>query len=123
MNRAVFVKAYFKPVGKYETVKIPTGEKKKGLLGGQKDVVTEEKKWVQTGVSDREIDGERLTTDLQQAIGELNADGYEVVSVVAVSSGNYNCAYREAPGANFGWGYGYGYSYSEGLIVTARRSR
>ncbi|MGM0855860.1 MAG: hypothetical protein ACQEW0_02120 [Pseudomonadota bacterium] len=34
MNKVKYVTSYFKPVGKQVSKKIPTGEKKKVLLGG-----------------------------------------------------------------------------------------
>jgi hypothetical protein len=64
MNKVVFVKAYFAPVGKVEVFKVPTGEKKKGVFGGDSDVTRDEKRWVQTGLSDSEINTGRLTKDL-----------------------------------------------------------
>jgi len=112
MNKVVFVKAYFSPVGKNEVVKIPTGEKKKGFLGGESDVMREEKKWVQTGFSDSIIDTGRLTKDLQETVEKLNKEGYEIVSLTQVISGQYAYDYRS---------YGYGYSYTDGLLVVARK--
>jgi hypothetical protein len=69
--KVVYVKAKFKPVGRYETIKVPTGENKKTLFGEQM-VMREEKTWVQTGFSDREVDGELLAQEIQQAIDQLN---------------------------------------------------
>jgi len=112
MNKVVFVQAYFAPVGKEQIVKVPTGEKKKGLLGKESIVTRDEKKWVQTGFSNREIDTGRLAKDLQEAIDRLNKDGYEVVSVTEVTSGNCNWS---------GSGHIYGYSYTDGLMVVARK--
>ncbi|EMV9345812.1 hypothetical protein AADU82_004566 [Vibrio alginolyticus] len=43
MEKVVLVKSYFMPVGKEVTVKVPTGEKKSGLFGGEKDVYRKEK--------------------------------------------------------------------------------
>ena len=118
MNKVVFVKAYFSPIGKNEVVKVPTGEKKKGFLGGESAVMKEEKKWVQTGFSDCIVDKDRLTKDLQEAVKLLNKDGWEVVSVTEVTSGNYSYKYYDGSTGSFG--YGYGYSYTDGLMVVAR---
>ena len=118
MNKVVFVQAYFAPIGKEQVVKVPTGEKKKGFLGGESDVTKDEKKWVQTGSSDKQIDTERLTKDLQEVIERLNKDGYEVVSVTEVTSGNYSWKYSDSLNS---YGYGYGYSYTDGLMVVARK--
>ena len=104
MNKAVFLKAHFKPVGKEELVTVETGEKKKGAFGfGERSVTKREKQWVQTGYSIREIDGERLAEDLQTALDKFNADGYEVVSAVQVVSGHLE------------------WSYTEGLIIIGRK--
>lgn len=123
MNKVVFVQAYFAPIGKEQVVKVPTGEKKRGFLGGESDVTKNEKKWVQTGFSDRQIDTGRLTKDLQESIERLNKDGYEVVSVTEVTSGNYHYNYAPSNGTGSGgaYGYGYGYSYTDGLMIVARK--
>lgn len=120
-NKVVYIKARFKPVGKYEKVKIPTGEKKKNIMGSLVDVTREEKQWVQTGFSDCEIDGEVLAQETQEAIAKLNVEGYEVVAITDITSGNYSYRYNET--ANFSYGYGYGYSFTEGVIITARKSQ
>jgi hypothetical protein len=122
MNKVVFVQAYFAPIGKEQIVKVPTGEKKTGFFGGESDVTRNETKWVQTGYSDRQIDTIRLAKDLQEAIESLNKDGYEVVSVTDVISGNYNYEYKKEAGASWGYSYGYGYSYTDGLMVVARKA-
>jgi hypothetical protein len=124
MNKVVYVGACFKPLGKFETYKVPTGEKKPGLLFGEKEVMRKEERWVQTGVSDCEIDGERLANDIGAAIAQLNRDGYEVVTVSEVTSGRYDWKYQTGGSATAGWGYGYGYGYSitEGVMIVAKRA-
>lgn len=126
MNKVVYVKAFFKPVGKNETVKVPTGETKKGFFGGEKEVFREEEQWVQTGYSDCEIDGDRLANDITATVSQLNEQGYEIVSINEVTSGRYSWAYKTngGGGMNGGWGYGYGYgySYTEGVVVVAKKS-
>ncbi|WP_386685701.1 hypothetical protein [Lonepinella sp. MS14437] len=135
MTKVVYVKAHFKPVGKYVEIKIPTGEKKKGLFGGEKDILTTEKCWEQTGWSDCEIDGERFSKDIEEAVVGLNNDGYEIVSILPIVSGNYNYHYQAqgikserrllsetekvTGGASFG--YGYGYSFTEGATIIAKK--
>lgn len=114
-NRVVYVKANFKPLGKWETVHVPTGEKKKGLFG-EHEVTKEEKRWVQTGVSDSLIDGERLANDVELAVQQLNHDGWEVQAVFPVTSGDYNWR-REV-----NLSYGYGFSFTEGVIIIARKA-
>ena len=115
MNKVVFVKAHFLPVGEEKIFQVPTGEKKKYLLGGETDIMKEEKRWVQTGFSDCGIDGERLAKDLQGVIESLNKDSYEVVSVTEITSGKY----EYNPSSDYS--YGYGYSYTDGLMVVARK--
>ena len=125
MNKIVYVEAKFKPIGKIKTVKVPTGEKKKGFFGGEKDVTTKEKRWEQTGWSDCEVDGGLLAEDLHSAVANLNDEGYEVVSVTSVSSGKYDYQWAQQKGASdvggSGYGYGYGFSHTEGMIIVARK--
>ena len=127
MNKVVYVPAFFAPIGKNRTVKVPTGEKKKGIFGGEKDVTRKEDQWVQTGWSDCSVDSERLASDLAEAVSALNDEGYEVVSVTPVTSGAYDwkCQIQSGGYQNSGYGgygYGYGYSFTDSLIVTARKS-
>lgn len=125
MNKVIYVEAFFKPVGKVESVKVPTGEKTKGFFGGEKDVTRKEEQWKQTGWSDREIDGARLAKDVAAAVTGLNSEGYEIVTISEVTSGRYNWAYKTDGGSNCngGWGYGYGYGYSitEGMMIVAKK--
>jgi len=79
MNKVVYVSSYFKRIGKNVTKKVPTGEKEKGFLGGEKDVMKKVTEWEDTGASDREIDGQRLANDIGEAIKKLNTEGYEVM--------------------------------------------
>jgi len=124
-NKVVFVKANFKPTGKVKTVKVPTGEKKKGFFGGMKNVLVKEEQWVQTGRSDCEIDGEKLAEDLQTAILDFNRNGYEVLSVSPVTSAQYDFKWKEHVGGQdhggSGYGYGYGYSYTEGMVIIGKK--
>ncbi|MGM0767901.1 MAG: hypothetical protein ACQEV6_07745 [Pseudomonadota bacterium] len=120
MNKTIYVPSYFKPLGKNKKVKVPTGEKKKGLFGGEKEVTVEEEQWEQTGWSDRAIDGERLARDIDTAIQTLNEQGYEAVSISMATSGQYD--WKQGPmGNQGGYGWGYGYSYTEGAIILARK--
>jgi len=61
----------------------------------------------------RQIDGERLRQDMQDAVAKLNNEGYEVVTVVPIESGH-----GEGDSYNH---YGYGYSYTEGVIIVTRK--
>ena len=136
MDKVVYVKAYFRPIGKEVTVEVPTGETKKGLFGGEKHITRKEKQWKSTGWSDCEIDGERLSEDLQRTIDALNKEGYSIKSITSILSGAYNYRYEveditssprifrdtEAVKGGASYGYGYGYSYTESLIVHATKN-
>jgi len=123
LNKVVYVSSYGKPLGKNITKKISTGETKKGLFGGDKDVTKKVTEWEQTGYSDSEIDGEKLAKDIQLAVEQLNKDGYEVVCITETTSGRYNYDYKWSSNNNggYGYGYGYGYSYTEGVTVIGKK--
>ncbi|RBP78262.1 hypothetical protein DFP80_12150 [Marinomonas rhizomae] len=125
MNKVVYVPAHFQAIGKEVTKKVATGEKKAGFFGGEKDVTKKIKEWEQTGFSDRWVDGERLSNDIAGAVDELNKNGYEVVTVTSVTSGNYDYSYKSTGSGHngdSGYGYGYGYSYTEGVTIIAKKS-
>ena len=117
--------SYFKPIGKEVTKKVPTGEKKTGLFGGEKDVTKTVRVWQQTGYSDRWIDGERLANDIAEAVSRLNDEGFEVVSLTPITSGEYKYQWNQQDGGDnwggSGYGYGYGYSYTEGVTIVAKK--
>lgn len=136
MNKVVLVQCFFKAIGKEVTVKVPTGETKKGLFGRDKEITRKEKQWKQTGWSDCEIDADRLATDLEQVISSLNEEGYRIQSITPVMSGAYNYNYQaegisssarvlgntEAVSGGASYGYGYGYSYTDSLVVIAEKN-
>lgn len=136
MEKVVLVKSYFAPVGKEVMVKVPTGEKKAGFFGGEKDVYRKEKKWEQTGYSDCIVDSERLAADLQKVIENLNRDGFSVKMITPVISGDYSYKYQaqgissskrilsetESVTGGASYGYGYGYSYTDSLLVIAEKN-
>lgn len=119
------MKAFFKPLGKHVTKKVPTGEKKKGFFGGEKDVTEKVTEWEQTGRSNKQIDGERLSNDIAEAVNTLNQDDYEVVSITPITSGEYDGHYAQQKGGQgwggSGYGLGYGYSYTEGVTIIAKK--
>ncbi len=125
MNKVIYVPSFFKPIGKEVTKNVSTGEKKKGFFGGEKDVTTKVKEWQQTGYSDRWIDGKRLANDIANAVSELNNEGFEVVSITPITSGEYNYNFAQQKGSQnwggSGYGYGYGYSYTEGVTIVAKK--
>jgi len=112
MNKVVFLKAYFLPVGKNEVVKIPTREKEKRVSRRRVRCHEGGKEMGTDGFSDSIIDTGRLTKDLQETVEKLNKEGYEIVSLTQVISGQYAYDFRS---------YGYGYSYTDGLMVVARK--
>lgn len=128
-HKTVFVNAFFGNAYREKVVHIPTGETKKllGVLSYDETVKSSAK--VATGPSDSVVDGKRLAYDMQLAIVGLEEDGYEVVSVMPVTSGCHHHEVREVKGKGFtatpvaGWGYGYGFSYTEGVIITARKEQ
>lgn len=119
MNRVDYVNAKFKPLGREKTVKVPTGETTKGITGRIKAVTRYEKQWEQTGWSDREIDGHRLAEDINKTIQALNSDGFEVISITPITSGDYS--WHSVVISGGGYGYGYGFSYTECVIITLRK--
>jgi hypothetical protein len=76
LNSVIYVPADFKAIEKNVSVKVPTGEKRKALFGGEKDVMRSETRFEQTGRSERLVDGERLA--VAEAVASLNSDGYEL---------------------------------------------
>ncbi len=127
MNKVVYVRAHFVPVGENKTVKVPTGEIKTNYFGDEEEVFTTETHWVQTGYSDCKVDSKRLAEDLELAIESLNSSGYEVVSITPVLSGDYDYKAHVSTGGVAGngyggYGYGYGYSFTESLIVVAKKT-
>ncbi|POP70754.1 hypothetical protein [Pseudomonas syringae] len=130
MNKIVYVKAYFKPVGEEVTVKVPTGEIKQGFFG-EKEVMRKETRWQQTGWSDCQIDGERLSKDVEDAVARLNADGYEIQTVLPILSGAYGYAlkYRyemrhdrtDLDSRDLSYVFSYGYSFTEGVTLVAKK--
>ena len=135
MEKIIYIKAYFIPIGKDTEIKVPTGETKKGLLGGEKQVFKKVTQWQQTGYSDCVVDSKRLAVDLQAITATLNKEGYSIKTILPVISGHYDYRYQAeniysskrvfsdtekiSGGASFG--YGYGYSYTDSLILVAEK--
>lgn len=125
MNKSVYVTSYFEPIYKEVTVKVPTGNTKRFLGLIDVDEKIRQKKIVQDGWSDCQIDGKRLNDDINKAIQSLNDDGYEVVSITPITSGNWAFKYEQNSHTNGNgkgsYGYGYGYSYTEGVMLLASK--
>lgn len=135
MNKVVFVKARFKPKYGHVDATVQPNEQKKGLFVRRKEQPKEEIKPLQhVGWSDCEIDGVRLAEDLALAVEGLNNEGYEIVSITPITSGNYRYEYNtegvasafslltgtEKVSGGLNYSYGYGYSYTEGMLILAR---
>lgn len=134
MEKVVFVKAKFLPLYKTIEKKIPTGEFEKGIFG-KKEIYKTEKVSEFDGYSNCLIDGETLASDIQKTIEKLNEEGFKILSISPVESGNYNYSYKEGYisssarafiesdkiSGTMGYGYGYGYSFTEGVIILASK--
>ncbi|ECS3195536.1 hypothetical protein BCP47_15765 [Salmonella enterica subsp. enterica serovar Kentucky] len=124
MNKTVYVPSYFQPIYKEVTVKVPTGNTKRflGFIDIEKKI--RKKEVVQEGWSDCQVDGERLNEDITRTVDKLNQDGFEVISITPVTSGNWGFKYDSGSINNGtgrgGYGYGYGYSYTEGVLILAK---
>lgn len=115
MNKVVYVEAHFSPIGKNVMKDVPTGETKKHFFG-QKPVTEEKMIFQQEGISDSCIDGQRLSDDIAACISELNTNGYEVIAVTPITSGNHRHHWDGANGA-----YGYGFSYTTGVNIVGKK--
>ena len=120
-NKVVYVSSHKAPYFKTVVERVPTGETKKHLLLGELKLTKDVTKKKQFGHSMSKIDGERLATDIQLAIDKLNNEGYEVVCVSEVVSGNYDSQISQNGHGMFGGG-GYGYSYTEGVNIIAKKT-
>jgi hypothetical protein len=121
MNKVIYIPATFCAEGHYSKVKVPTGKTEPGLFGFEREVTREEQRFVETGRSDCDIDGQQLASDLACAVAKLNAQGYEVVTVTPVASGNHVSEAQYGLVGELRAGMGYGYSFTKGLIVVARQ--
>lgn len=131
MMKTIFVQAHFKPIFKEVAQKVDTGETKKSWLGYEKKVYTTTYSTEIVGYSDTEIDGARLSEDIDKAVNEWLEKGYRVVCITPVISGAYNYQYdnskitssprflsdTEKVSGGGSYGFGYGYSYTEGVII------
>lgn len=135
MLKTLFVQSDFRVRYGWKEVKVPTGEVKKILFGGEKEVTRKELKKVPVEKSICKVDGEKLAEDLSAAISSLEKDGYEIISITPIISGDFDYKYQsisidstaralretEKISGSGGYGYGYGFSYTEGLLVVARK--
>lgn len=127
INRVIFIPAYGLPITKQVTKTVETGEIKKTFFGKEKAVTKTVKDTEVVGESDSQVDAVRLSDDLRRIVEEQNAEGYEVVSVTPIISGDYDYVYSEGNGKKIhahkgSYGYGYGYSFTEGLTLVVKQS-
>ncbi|MEL6590310.1 MAG: hypothetical protein AAFQ68_09530 [Bacteroidota bacterium] len=124
MSKVYFIQSHGVPVGEEKVVKIPTGETRKSLLGGVKEIYRKEKRWEQTGFSQSKIDIKRLANEVAETIEEIEKAGLVVDSITPITSGNYDWEFkilgRKRSKKGGGYGFGYGYSYTEGVIIVAK---
>ncbi|ACJ27906.1 Conserved hypothetical protein [Shewanella piezotolerans WP3] len=73
------------------------------------------------------VDSQRLNNDLQQAIESLNAQGFRVVQITPITSGDFHFSdhlsdpHLLGNGVTTEGGYGYGFSYTDSLVILAEQ--
>lgn len=126
MIKTVWIDAQFQKKGRWEEYEEATGETKKGFFGGEKAVTIKNKRWVELDeYSENRIDGARLSEDTNKILNQLQSEGFEVLSITPVISGEYSwTGYSKSAGASAGAAStcaSWGYSFTEGVMVTARK--
>ncbi|EBR3468898.1 TPA: hypothetical protein G8N71_000671 [Salmonella enterica] len=116
-----YIEVWHYPDGLKELrLKVPTGNTKRFLGFIDIEEKIRKKEVVQEGWSDCQVDGERLNEDITRTVDKLNQDGFEVISITPVTSGNWGFKY-DSGSINNGTGRGgYGYSYTEGVLILAK---
>jgi len=131
MLKTIFIPAYFKPIVQDVFENIPTGETKKNWLGTEKQITKRVASQKITGWSDSEIDGERLSTDINNEIEKWSSQNIRIISISPITSGRYNYQFSsqgisssprllsdtEKVSGGGSYGFGYGYSYTEGVLI------
>nr|WP_233174427.1 hypothetical protein [Elizabethkingia sp. ASV34] len=83
------------------------------------------------GWSNSEIDGERLSADINNEIEKWSSQNIKIISISPITSGHYNYQYSsqgissskrvfsetEKVSGGGSYGFGYGYSYTEGVLI------
>ncbi len=90
-----------------------------------KPVMAKKRRWIELdGYREDVIDGARLSADTQEALNQLDSEGFEVTNMTPVTSGhfswtNYSKGGRDsiAPETCASWGY----SVTEGVMIAAKR--
>lgn len=127
MIKTIFIRAYFKPIIKDVIENVPTGETKKNWLGSEKQITKKVASQKIVGWSDSEIDGEKLSANINKEMERLNSENIRIISITPITSGRYNYQYSsqgisilsetEKVSGGGSYGFGYGYSYTEGVLI------
>lgn len=131
MLKTIFIPAYFKPILQNVAENIPTGETKKNWLGSEKQITKRIVSEKIVGWSDSEIDGERLSSDINKEIEKWASKNIRIISISPITSGRYNYQFSsqgisssprifsetEKVSGGGSYGYGYGFSYTEGVLI------
>ncbi|MCD1117554.1 hypothetical protein [Chryseobacterium turcicum] len=132
MLKTIFIPAHFKPIIQDVFENVPTGETKKSWLGSEKQVTQKVASQKIVGWSDSEIDGERLSADINEEMEKWSSQNIRVISITPITSGRYNYQYSsegisssrrvfsetEKVSGGGSYGFGYGYSYTEGVLIS-----
>jgi hypothetical protein len=131
MIKTIFIPAYFKPILQNVSENIPTGETKRNWLGAEKPITKRIVSEKVVGWSDSEIDGERLSNDINSEVEKWSSKNVRIISISPITSGRYNYQYSsqgisssprllsdtEKVSGGGSYGFGYGYSYTEGVLI------
>jgi len=126
-NRVVYVKARFREHWVEKSVLVPAGEPYRLFGRFALPRWRRTRQEVKIATSDCEIDGERLAEDVRAAVLALNEQGYAVVTVTEVTSGQFSPRFDRASRSsrsrlmmrNAMRQIGYGYSHTEGVVIVA----
>ena len=118
--KTIFVKSHFALIFEDVNEEVETGEVKKTLLSGSKPITKTVTTRKQTGQSDCHIDGQRLSEDIEIYSNQLVNEGYDIISILPITSGDWR--HNKNLSGSAGWGYGYGYSYTDGVTIVGRKN-
>jgi hypothetical protein len=123
MIKTVFIASHSPRRTKEITQKIATGETRKGLFGGEKQVFKKAKVHVETDeMADHMVDGARLAHDIEMAATALVSEGYEIISTMPIIGGRYSWQkYGASIGSSADTAVSWGYSKTDGVIITAKK--
>lgn len=124
MIKTLWIQARWQKKGRWDEYEEPTGEIKKGFFG-EKPVMVKKKRWIETNEnSDCVIDGKKLAEDMQTTMNSLEQEGFEIIGLSEVLSGNYNWKNYSNSGAGNGGAStcaSWGFSVTEGIVITAKK--